>query len=287
MSGGTILVASDLSARSDRAVERALGLARAGGQKLIVLHVIDEDLPSAIHEKVRQAASDDIEAHLRKFGSEPGDDVRIEIVAGRDYRDILEQAAAVSAEMIVLGVHRNESGLMPFSGTTVERVLRQSRQPVLVVRDRAGAAYRKVMIAVDFSAFSRFAIRAATAIAPGGEFHAVHAYKVPFEGFLYGRDSHNTVREDHERELAGMIDEEMASMIAASTENGGSAPDIRPVLRHGEVEETLRSEVERLSPDLLVLGTHGRVGVAHAVLGSIAESFLSRPPCDVLAVKAW
>jgi nucleotide-binding universal stress UspA family protein len=36
-----------------------------------------------------------------------------------------------------------------------------------------------------------------------------------------------------------------------------------------------------------VVGTHGRTGVAHAILGSIAGKLLRRPRCDVLAVRAW
>jgi nucleotide-binding universal stress UspA family protein len=36
-----------------------------------------------------------------------------------------------------------------------------------------------------------------------------------------------------------------------------------------------------------VVGTHGRTGVAHAILGSIAGKLLHRPRCDVLAVRAW
>jgi nucleotide-binding universal stress UspA family protein len=59
------------------------------------------------------------------------------------------------------------------------------------------------------------------------------------------------------------------------------------VLRRGAVGEVLREQIATLKPDLLVVGTHGRTGVAGAVLGSVATGLLSDPPCDVLAVKAW
>jgi nucleotide-binding universal stress UspA family protein len=45
--------------------------------------------------------------------------------------------------------------------------------------------------------------------------------------------------------------------------------------------------VGRLSADLLVAGTHGRTGVAHAFLGSVAEDLLHQAHCDVLVAKAW
>jgi hypothetical protein len=56
----------------------------------------------------------------------------------------------------------------------------------------------------------------------------------------------------------------------------------RTITRHGYPEPVLYEEIERAAPDLLVLGTHGRTGIAHAMLGGVAETFLSKPPCDVL-----
>jgi nucleotide-binding universal stress UspA family protein len=41
------------------------------------------------------------------------------------------------------------------------------------------------------------------------------------------------------------------------------------------------------SPDLLVVGTHGRSGLGRALLGSVAETLLAHATCDVLAVRGW
>ena len=59
------------------------------------------------------------------------------------------------------------------------------------------------------------------------------------------------------------------------------------LVQEGMVREVLQRQIGRQKPDLLVIGTHGRTGVAHAFLGSVAEELLREPPCDVLAVKAW
>ena len=84
-----------------------------------------------------------------------------------------------------------------------------------------------------------------------------------------------------------MIESEMAALIEAAPNAQGLDERMHKVVRHGDVHATLRAEADRLQPDLLVLGTHGRVGLSRMVLGSIAEDFLNQPPCDVLAVKAW
>lgn len=280
-----ILLATDLSARSDRALESAVVLARRLGAQLSILHVVDEDLPAAAMDTVIRAARTEIEASLAKTGTRGTEAALIDVVPGKDYRDILEYAEEARADLIVAGIHRNEDGAKPIAGTTMERVIRKGVRPVLVVPGRVQADYRRVLLGVDFSAFSRFAIRAALAIAPEAEIQAVHAFEVPFSGFQGGSETRRQYRRRHEDELSAIIAEELGVLIGSSA--GGFASSIQPVVRHGGVESVLRAEVERFEPELLVLGTHGRVGLAHVFLGSVAEGFLTRPPCDVLVVKAW
>jgi universal stress protein A len=60
---------------------------------------------------------------------------------------------------------------------------------------------------------------------------------------------------------------------------------LHPVVRVGveDIEITTLAEEERI--DLIVMGTHGRTGLAHALLGSVAERVVRRAPCPVLSVK--
>lgn len=280
----TILMATDLSARSDRALERAVSLAEQHKARLVILNIIDEDLPSSVQERVHDATLKEIQNSLDRVDGAEALSPSVEAIAGKDYRDILDHADAIAADLIVMGIHRNEAGNKPIAGTTMERVIRKGRQPVLVVPNRTQGVYKNVAVAVDFSAFSRIAIRQALSLAPGAEFNAIHSYHVPFGGFQRGRETRNAYRDEHERTLAQLIEEELETLIGSA-----SKPDIpfHKVVKQGETQSVIRSEVERLQPDLLVLGTHGRVGLTHALLGSIAESFLNNPPCDVLVVKAW
>ncbi|MCE7999467.1 MAG: universal stress protein [Rhodobiaceae bacterium] len=280
----TILMATDLSARSDRALERAVTLAKQHQARLVILNIIDEDLPSSVQDRVRDATLTEIQNSLDRVDGAEALDPSVEAIAGKDYRDILDHADAIAADLIVLGIHRNEAGNKPIAGTTMERVIRKGQKPVLVVPNRTEGTYNKVAVAVDFSAYSRIAIRQALTLAPGAEFNAIHSYHVPFGGFQRGRETRNAYRDEHERTLTQLIEEELETLIGSA-----SQPDIpfHKVIKQGETQSVIRSEVERLQPDLLVLGTHGRVGLTHALLGSIAESFLNNPPCDVLVVKAW
>ena len=284
----SLLMATDLSSRSTNALARSLELATAHQARLTVLHVLDEDLPAATQARVADAAREEIEDRIAKIGRPATVDIAVDVVPGRDYQDILRAAETKDADLIVTGVHRNESGVRAITGTTMERVIRKGARPVLVVADEVKAAYQKLIVAVDFSVYSRIAIRNAVALAPNAEFYFVHAFIVPFAGFQASREVRQEIREGHEKELAAMIEEEMKALIAASLDAPKDLEKrLHPIVRHGDVNSVLTEEIKSLSPDLLVLGTHGRVGIAHAVLGSVAERFLNHPPCDVMAVKAW
>jgi nucleotide-binding universal stress UspA family protein len=283
----TLLAATDLSAHADWALERAVHLAGAHGARLVVLHVYDENLPSSVQDQVASSARQEIETFLGKIGVPDDLDLTVEVKAGRDHRDILEVAEAIDADLIVMGTHRKEGGLKAFRSTTMERVIRTGTRPVLVVVNRVAGPYAKALVGVDFSVFSRFAIRGGLMLAPSAEFHLVHAFQVPFEGLQPGLDTRRDYRVEHERKLSAVIESELLALMESSGNRAATDKVFRPHVSHGETQGVLRTEVARLAPDLLVLGTHGRVGIAHALLGSVAESFLNNPPCDVLLVKAW
>ena len=277
-----ILMATDLSARSDRSLERAVSLACDHGAELTVLHVVDEGLPASLADAQARAARASIQEHLDGLAADESPRISTEVLFGRDYADILEVSEKTNAEVVVLGVHRADSLRDMFRGTTAERVIRAGTAPVLLVKDRVRDSYRRIMVAVDFSVCSRRALEFAIKFAPSARFHLVHAYDVPFKGFLHGRDSQREVSKQHQAQLEELVEAEMAAFLSSVE---GMAPKLERVMEQGVIRDVIHRQVDRLKPDLLVLGTHGRSGVARAFLGSVAEDLLREPPCDVLAVR--
>ena len=80
------------------------------------------------------------------------------------------------------------------------------------------------------------------------------------------------------------VEEELAAFLARL---GDRLPSHERLVVEGSAGEVLLHLAGRLPADLLVAGTHGRTGVAHALLGSVAEELLLRAHCDVLVAKAW
>jgi len=64
-------------------------------------------------------------------------------------------------------------------------------------------------------------------------------------------------------------------------------PKFERILQEGSARDVIHRQRNLLNSDLIVIGTHGRTGVARSFLGSVAEDLFAIPPCDVLAVKAW
>jgi len=54
----------------------------------------------------------------------------------------------------------------------------------------------------------------------------------------------------------------------------------------GAPAATIVAEAQEARADLIVMGTHGRTGLSHLLLGSVAEAVIRKAPCPVLAVQA-
>jgi nucleotide-binding universal stress UspA family protein len=274
----TILIATDLSARSDRALDRALMLAREHDARLLVLHVVDGELSQETIDRQQAPAANSISAYLEARGG--GQKPEVEVAVGKAHREILRRAGEVGADLIVLGAHRVAPEDDTFRDSTAWEVLRRSDPPVLMVKDAALQAYRRVTVGFDFSAHAEAALHLAFRFRPE-EINVVHAYHVPFKGFLYGSDTHSEFREQCQQDLSGAVGAVMTSLRSEFP----AAVEPRCILCHGETLGSLWQECQQLHTDLLVIGTRGRTGLAHAVFGSVAEFMLRNPPCDVVAVR--
>lgn len=280
-----ILVATDLSARSDRAVARAVALARDSNAKLTIVHAVDDELPGRIADRLRDDAEKAIAGLVSSLPGTASLKPEVHVVFGRDYQEILRAAEDTGADFIVLGVHRDESSRRMFGGTTAERVIRGGTRPVLMVRERSVGGYKRIMIGVDFSVYSRRAIEFALRLNPEAEFDLLHVFHLPFQGFIGGgRERRHEVSKKHEEMMAHVVRHEIDTLFSMLETKPAK---YNRLVKEGAVSETIREQVAERKPDLLVVGTHGRTGVVNALLGSVAQDLLSRPPCDVLAVPAW
>lgn len=62
--------------------------------------------------------------------------------------------------------------------------------------------------------------------------------------------------------------------------------EVTTATTNGVPARAICAYARRIGADLIVIGTHGRTGVSHALLGSVAEAVVRRAPCPVLTVRA-
>lgn len=139
-------------------------------------------------------------------------------------------------------------------------------------------AYKKILIAVDLSEDSAEVARKARAI--GGdnaaEMHLIHVIE-PLS-FAYGGDI--------PMDFSGIQDEihQQATQQLATFGTANGVPAERQHIVLGRPEVEIHSAAEEIGADLIVVGSHGRYGLA-LLMGSTANGVLHGATCDVLAVR--
>lgn len=276
-----LLIATDLSARSDRALRRAVVLAHQLGAELHILHVIEDTVPEAAVSSYETAARTTLDQLLASIPAASAVSPAVSLIRGHGYNAVLHHVAQVGAELIVLGITRHGVHEL-FQGTTAERIVRVGEVPVLMAKEPANAPYERVLIATDNSPSATRALGCALEVAPGAEFHIVHVTHVPFKGLL-GSQTREEIRAERER----AVREKLAADIGAFAARLGTDPPKATVLvQEGEIHNSIGEQIAAFKPDLFALGTHGRSTLHAALIGSLAQEMLADPPTDVLVAKA-
>lgn len=284
----TILLATDLSARSDRALDRAVQLARQWNARLVTLTVLDPGTLSA--ERVQAAprpsrTTTPIDPVQRAFerlcrdASAPDVEIVPRVAEGKVTETLLKIAQEEAAGLIVTGVARNESLGRSILGSSVDGLARHANIPVLVVRDRTHGTYRNIVVASDFSPSSALALDAVLQLFPGTRTTLFHAFDVPFLGMM---DTSQDAAIEQGLEEARIESEKFLDEAGLDAEQRAV---VCTVNEQGEPVRLIYEFSRDHHADLIVLGTHGRSAIFDILIGSIAKRILETAITDVLLVR--
>lgn len=285
-----VFVATDFSVGAAQAVARAGRLPLTAGGRISIVHVLPGGLPpkarAAIEKEANRQLEKAVAALSKSRSSVGGADIKVasELCHGSAYVEILRHARSLGADLIVLGRHGRRPVKDMFIGSTAERVIRAGDLPVLVVSRKAARPYRRPLIAVDLEDTSRSVVEVALR-ALGPEVEAatmVHAYRVPFEGFITPgalRGDLNDLRKEHRKTAASGLSRLQASL-------GELGVQWKTSIVRGDARVVVLAEAIRRRADLITVGTHGRKGLSHALIGSVAEWVIQAAPCDVLVARS-
>jgi len=293
-----ILFPTDFSVSAEAAWPYAAGLARQGGAELHLLHVVAPPAigaspdgtvlwpPPLVSEFLAeaQAAVDNLADRMLGLGVA----TRTQVSFGDTAPEIIAYAAAQGIGLIVMATTGRTGAAHLLLGSVAELVVRHATCPVLTIRHDRPAAQRQVitgalprlrriLVPLDGSELAEAVLPQIVGLAKrnGAELRLLrvaHAHALRDADLATAQ---LRVVQEAEAYLAGVAHRLAAEGVSAS-----------PAVRYGGTLEEILDDIWVNRPDLVAMSTHGRTGLTHLLLGSVAEQVLRASPVPVLLFPA-
>ena len=281
-----IMLATDFSERSDRALRRAVILAHAHGARIELVHVADDDRPRSVVEQDTKQARQLLSELARSLETLDGISCDTKVILADPFAGIAQAVEDASPDLLVIGPHRRNILRDAFVGTTAERAIRAVTCPVLMVNGTPVGIYRHVLLTTDLSDNSRLALQLFETLKIGreGSLSVLSVFNAPALQLAMSGTLPTTSKEDYLKSLRGEAKRELAAFIVKL---GGTTGE--QIVRFDETtiaQEILRAAKD-LKSDLIVLSTQGKGAVSRMLLGSVTEQVLRWSPVDVLAIPPF
>jgi nucleotide-binding universal stress UspA family protein len=290
-----ILVATDLSASADEAILQAHELATNVGAELVICHVIpayhrnnplfpqrnEADALSTVDLERRVAEL--VTTRVCEVTGRSAQDFRLTIDTGKAETGILQAALNMGVDLVALGNRGDTDLSRVLLGGVSERVVQHAHCSVLIARPTSKRGL--VLAATDLSDASFPAITAGACEAErrGAKLVVMHNLdiwpmpisSVAMPGAMAGLTVSPALIEE-QRAIALQSLKDLLLRLGV---------DATAKITHGAPDTGIVTAADELEPELLVIGTHGRTGLARIALGSVAERVIETANCSVLVVR--
>jgi nucleotide-binding universal stress UspA family protein len=221
-----------------------------------------------------------LEERVRQHQFTPRIDYEVRV--GKPFVELILASRAWQADLIIIGnTARPPTHLL---GATAEQLVRKAFVPVLVTRKRLNGKAERFLLPTDFSeGGARKAAKEGIALAEtfGGRIFFFHAFDpTPWYNYPYGDETIDStmipeltpedIESDWESFIGGLSLKSVPSQTSAE---------------HGPAADMIVRYADTIRADIIVMGTHGRTGLEHMLLGSVAEAVVRTAPCPVLTIK--
>lgn len=285
----TILVATDLSAPSRHAVDRASRLAARHQTEIELVHAINPGLFEPLlrllgseASPLAETVSADARRQLAELAADPRHTQdrhpRCSVINGTPVSAIARHAEVVDAALLVVGA-RGEGFLRQATlGSTASRLLRTTHRPTLVVRQAPHEDYRRVLVAMDFSPAALATLQQLRRWAPQAELVLLHAVDLPYEGKMQHAGVDPGIIQHYR--IAAQLDG-MQKLRELSRDL--ALPGTTQLLAlHGDPSRLILEQEQENDCDLIALGKRGLNAIEDLLLGSTTKHVLGEAQADVL-----
>jgi hypothetical protein len=265
-----LMVATDGSKYSESAIREAISLAKICSSNLIAVSVVktnlefDSVLPQFV-EKAEQEAMKHLESVKARAAKEGINCITIVSLSEEPYEDIVRHASKNNVDMIIMGTHGKTDIKRLMMGSVTALVIGHAPCNVLVLPLNAKIECKSVLIATDGSRYSEAAASEALGIAKRcGSSLIVISVAASDEEIVSAKNNVNKVAEAAEKE-----DLKTTSVVTK-----------------GKPYEAIIETSKQKKADLIIVGSHGRTGLARLLMGSVTERVIGHAGAPVLVVKA-
>ncbi|HET9016236.1 MAG TPA: universal stress protein [Thermomicrobiaceae bacterium] len=278
----TVVVPLDGSDLAEAALPVGRAIAARAGAALRLVRVLDLGRTAEAQRQAEQA--------LWESARRADVEARLKVRVGDAAEEILREAAALPAPLVVMTTH-GRSGLGRWLiGSVADRVVRGGTAPVLLLRSGVSldgeTGTRRLLVPLDGSALAEDALPIAQALARafGAELHLARVAETTRLFMLTGTTDAPVPDNVMEELVAGLEDDASAYLAGVIERLASAGVAVRAAVLSGVPVDALLTYVDRHAIELVVLATHGRGGFNRLVLGSVAERVLLQGHTPILVV---
>ena len=285
-----IIVGHDLAAGGEMALKSAVALAKRCDAALRLVHVVEplepyqrishpltspytpEEIAEKAGVRLQALAANPELARLR---------VEYEVRKGKPFVEVIIAGRAWLGDVIVVGgASRPEE---PFLGSTSERILRKALIPVMVAKKPLSIEAKTFLVPTDFSSCARKAAEEALTLAKcfSGRvvfFHVLDFYPAYTIEYVHDLGVSVPIPPPSPEELEPEWEVFLSGLSLEKV-------DWEKCTEEGQAANAIVRQAKQSQADMIVIGTHGRSGLPHMLLGSVAEKVVRTASCPVLTIR--
>lgn len=277
----SILVATDFSESSDRAIEASVLLAKKFKSQIILIHVSsDESVSDETRVLIEQSINNklaDIKENISKEDIYVSDVISEKGVA---FEKIIQAAQGRNVNLIMVGSGSKDKNDNFKLGTTAEKLIRKNQIPVWVVKNEEVNPVSKILCPVDFSDASKRALLNAITLAE--KFNAELSVVNVFEPIV---STSVRISQDVEEENKDLKNQRVQEFNKFLNEIDFKSLKYEKVLLMGIPYVEIYKSIKKQKVDLLIMGTTGKTGLSKLLMGSVTEKVTRELPCSFITTK--
>ena len=277
----TILLATDLSNRCDRALSRTAQLATEWEANVIAATIVEAEPDRLMDQRERKPRATPIERARHTLDSHLADveiSAKVYVATGDPLSILPSVAEEEDCEMIIMGTARTDALRGLLLGGTTKRLIKTLSAPVLVVHDRPAGRYRNILVATDRSQGAREALLEVARLFPDARLTLFYAHDFP--------TASNLGSNDRAMKDIDLRSEMLAEIIGDPHVSTDLAARLDLVVQTGAVDRLVSEYAQDYGMDLTVVGSHGHGAIFEAIIGSTERKLLNTHVGDLLIVSS-